>query len=147
MPDNGSCLFRIRGSAQGLKGQDSSSLFTKTRYQMKNRVNETQARLQPSAATSMVWMLLRSASAMLKEHVIVRTIINPNKPLRLSRLVLAGAFGSWSESLGEGSNLPYLHDLTSRYWDSLPSWLRIGALNRGLQRPAPQLPCPQKGKQ
>ena len=103
MPDNGSCLFRIRGSAQGLKGQDSSSLFTKTRYQMKNRVNETQARLQPSAATSMVWMLLRSASAMLKEHVIVRTIINPN--------------------------------------------MRIGALNRGLQGPAPQLPCRQKGKQ
>ena len=69
------------------------------------------------------------------------------RSLRLSRLVLAGAFGSWSESLGEGSNLPYLHDLTSRYWDSLPSSLRIGALNRGLQRPAPQLPCPQKGKQ
>jgi hypothetical protein len=41
MPDNSSYLFRICGSAQSLKGQDSSSLFTKTRYQMKNRINET----------------------------------------------------------------------------------------------------------
>jgi len=71
----------------------------------------------------MVWML-DACAIRLGNAEGTRDRENHNQPEQNSKtlsMVLAGAFGSWSESLGEGSNLPYLHDLRSRYWDSLPS--------------------------